>query len=852
MDGYQSIFNSSTLISNSNDIVFSDITPDSILYVNTSLNPAAVTVGSSLSFSAGTLNAIQGIRTVDTPTFAGLTIGSLGGIIKATAGVLSTATVDVDYQRPLSGFTNLSYAAGVLNLGTVLTGITSIAVGTLTLTNSLAYNYGGTGQNSYAKGDLLYASAINTLSKLTIGSLDQVLSVNASGLPQWVTIGSGVTSLANTDSNLTLSASTGAITINLASNIFGLAYVQSSTFAGTLVGNSTGITGGTVGMFYKATGWDYVTQSDVTGLKTSDSPTFSGLTLSSTALAETSGGTGFKTYTTGDILYCSSSNTLSKLAIGSTNQVLAISGGVPGWTNGILTMSNTANQTTVSVTLGACTIVLPSTLIAPGSITSTTYMSVGTYAAIGTTADATRNLIISRSFTSTSSTTYSIYSISSIKTPSGASANIIAGLAISDTYQSNTSNTSNSFYGIKTNAKFDATSSTITSAYGSYVDLTNIAGSTTNMYGSYVGSSTLTAGTVTNTYGCYIANPGIGTNRCGLYTDDLQVGGSLLSGSTKSGYLYIDTRLGIGQSANNVDRTVWLNRNFTSTSNTTYNFMATNSITTPSGAGAMTIYGMILNDTFTSNTSNTSCNGYSIYSAPSFTGSPVAFTNAYGIYSTVTGSGTITNAYGSYIATPSVGTNKVAEYCESFQCGGTISGTVPAGRPYDKYGYIQPIGAIIMICTTTVPTGWLYCNGQAVSRTTYADLYAVIGVAYGTGNGSTTFNVPDFRGLVPRGQNDNATTPWYDPNSAARLAQNGSATGNNLGSYQMDDMISHQHAITFAGYRSGLLGDGGIGGISNSTFGGGSYNPTGVPISGMANGNETRMKNVYVRFIIKY
>ena len=53
--------------------------------------------------------------------------------------------------------------------------------------------------------------------------------------------------------------------------------------------------------------------------------------------------------------------------------------------------------------------------------------------------------------------------------------------------------------------------------------------------------------------------------------------------------------------------------------------------------------------------------------------------------------------------------------------------------------------------TGTAPTGWLLCNGDAVSRSTYADLFAVIGTTFGVGDGSTTFNVPDFRGRVPAG-----------------------------------------------------------------------------------------------------
>jgi microcystin-dependent protein len=49
------------------------------------------------------------------------------------------------------------------------------------------------------------------------------------------------------------------------------------------------------------------------------------------------------------------------------------------------------------------------------------------------------------------------------------------------------------------------------------------------------------------------------------------------------------------------------------------------------------------------------------------------------------------------------------------------------------------------------PSGWYLCEGGAISRTTYADLFAAIGTTYGAGNGSTTFNVPDFRDRAPYG-----------------------------------------------------------------------------------------------------
>lgn len=53
---------------------------------------------------------------------------------------------------------------------------------------------------------------------------------------------------------------------------------------------------------------------------------------------------------------------------------------------------------------------------------------------------------------------------------------------------------------------------------------------------------------------------------------------------------------------------------------------------------------------------------------------------------------------------------------------------------------------------SAAPAGWLLCDGQAVSRTTYAALFAVIGTVYGAGDGSTTFNVPDCRGRVVAGR----------------------------------------------------------------------------------------------------
>lgn len=81
---------------------------------------------------------------------------------------------------------------------------------------------------------------------------------------------------------------------------------------------------------------------------------------------------------------------------------------------------------------------------------------------------------------------------------------------------------------------------------------------------------------------------------------------------------------------------------------------------------------------------------------------------------------------------------------------------------------LVPKGAMLPYGGGTVPTGWLFCNGRAVSRTTYADLYAAIGDRYGSGDGSTTFNLPETRYEFLRGYG-----------GIANVTGTGSVTSNN-------------------------------------------------------------------------
>lgn len=78
-------------------------------------------------------------------------------------------------------------------------------------------------------------------------------------------------------------------------------------------------------------------------------------------------------------------------------------------------------------------------------------------------------------------------------------------------------------------------------------------------------------------------------------------------------------------------------------------------------------------------------------------------------------------------------------------------GTVNGGNNLVNLDAVQPVGSIHEYAGTTPPNNWLLCDGSAVSRTAYSELYAVIGTTFGVGDGSSTFNLPDFRGRSPLG-----------------------------------------------------------------------------------------------------
>lgn len=138
---------------------------------------------------------------------------------------------------------------------------------------------------------------------------------------------------------------------------------------------------------------------------------------------------------------------------------------------------------------------------------------------------------------------------------------------------------------------------------------------------------------------------------------------------------------------------------------------------------------------------------------------------------------------------------------------------------------LAPAGTVSFFARNTAPTGWLKANGATISRTTYANLFASIGTTFGDGDGSTTFKVPDLRGLFVRGWDDGRI---LDPSRT-------------FGSYQADEFKSHNHT-----YHAG-------GGFLNFDSGGkAGAGPGSTMTSDLSGGNETRPKNLALLACIKY
>jgi microcystin-dependent protein len=144
---------------------------------------------------------------------------------------------------------------------------------------------------------------------------------------------------------------------------------------------------------------------------------------------------------------------------------------------------------------------------------------------------------------------------------------------------------------------------------------------------------------------------------------------------------------------------------------------------------------------------------------------------------------------------------------------------------------LLPAGAVQAFAMNSAPAGWLEADGSNVNRTTYAALFSAISTTYGAGDGSTTFTLPNLRGIFVRGsgsQTIDGTT--YNKTFAAK---------------ERDAIQQHTHSSAAASGGNQLLA-GGVNGaaISGST--------TGNMNSGRSDSNETRPANIAMLYCIKF
>lgn len=156
----------------------------------------------------------------------------------------------------------------------------------------------------------------------------------------------------------------------------------------------------------------------------------------------------------------------------------------------------------------------------------------------------------------------------------------------------------------------------------------------------------------------------------------------------------------------------------------------------------------------------------------------------------------------------------------------------------------EPAGKISMYGGSAAPTGWILCDGSAVSRTTFAALFAAIGTTYGVGDGSTTFNVPDFRGRVGVGLGTHADVDALSDNDGLAVGLR---------------RPKHKHSVSDPGHTHTTTvtpnvgaGPGSSGTLSGMGSGVTGSSGTGVTV-GPQTGNEPTDGPAYqtVNFIIK-
>lgn len=158
-------------------------------------------------------------------------------------------------------------------------------------------------------------------------------------------------------------------------------------------------------------------------------------------------------------------------------------------------------------------------------------------------------------------------------------------------------------------------------------------------------------------------------------------------------------------------------------------------------------------------------------------------------------------------------------------------------------GALVPTGSVFAMATSTVPSGYLECDGSAVSRTTYADLFATIGTTWGNGNGTSTFNLPNLRGEFVRG--------WDNGRGVDSGRTFASSQSEMVGTHNhtINDP-GHSHAVNINVYQQGSGPNASTDMANRAGNTQSSTSTTGITINNNS-GTETRPRNIAMMYVIK-
>ena len=571
---------------------------------------------------------ISGLTTSSSPTFTGITLsGATGDTLTYfnTSKALTSVTLN----------SNLTLTTGTLALNTTITGLTSVSsttfVGALTgnASTATALSTSGAANQFWKNGNVWAQPTQSDISGLTTGSSPSFTGLTISGITgdtlTYFNTSKALTSV-TLNSNLTLT--TGTLALN--TTISGLTSVSSTGFTGALTGNASTATAlstaGSANQFWKnGNVWAQPTQADISGLTTSSSPTFVGLTL-----------TGFVS----NLLWCNGSSVLSTVILSSN-----FAPGFVGTLDLIQDIQTTSTPRFAGLALGAA------------------YNSLyGLY----------------NNFSNASTTTSNYagyYSNGTFTLATGVTNALLSGMNVSNTFTTNNAGaTLQIAANIYSNPSFTNTSAT------SYAKGASI----------YLAQPTI-SGTVAAAYGIYNNSPvgatlNYGYLQTGTFTKTTDVGmylNNTFTPAANSGTLY----------------QLYLAPTFNSATNTITDAYCVSFTPTFSVSSAVTnVYGLNVSITDTINSASILQNSYGIKVGTVANGSSsTAINNAYNLYlngMTVSGSATITNGYGIYNSVPTgagtnIGHRQAGTFTKGFDMGLYISDTfTPTGGAtsiYDLY-----------------------------------------------------------------------------------------------------------------------------------------------------------------------